>query len=130
MMADKEQYLSGLQLGELRKLLLDKRRELLESLGLLRDEVDDENRMEGKGGGLSSVPTHPADMGASTRDREMSMELLTDQERQLQDVEDALARLEHGEYGYCVATGEKIGYERLKARPWAKYSLNYAKQIE
>lgn len=129
-MSEQKQYLSQEQLEQLRSMLLDKRRELMASLNELRTEADDVNRMEGQGGGLSSVPTHPADMGSSTRDREMTMELLIDSERQLQEVDEALVRMDNGTFGWCLGTGEPIGYERLKARPWAKYSLQYAKEVE
>ena len=43
--------------------------------------------------------------------------------RQLHEIEMALQRLYSGNYGYCLATGEPIGVERLLAEPCAKYCL-------
>jgi DnaK suppressor protein len=124
------QHLTDEQMAELHELLLDKRRSLLESVDQLRADLADENEQKGKGGGLSSSPTHPAAISDDTRDREMTMELLVDEDRQLQEVDEAIARMENGTYGFCMGTGEPIKFERLRARPWAKYSLEYAKKVE
>ena len=35
----------------------------------------------------------------------------------------SIQRLYNGNYGYCLATGEPIGVNRLLAEPCAKYSL-------
>ena len=45
------------------------------------------------------------------------------EKRQLHEIELALQRLYNGNYGYCLATGEPIGANRLLAEPCAKYSL-------
>lgn len=59
-------------------------------------------------------PTDRASM-ESNRD---SVLRIRDRERKLIfKIEDALRRLENGEYGICEECGEKIGIERLKARP-------------
>ena len=39
------------------------------------------------------------------------------------EIELALQRLFNGNYGYCLATGEPIGVNRLLAEPCAKYCL-------
>ena len=39
------------------------------------------------------------------------------------EIESALQRLFSGNYGYCLATGEPIGVQRLLAQPCAKYCL-------
>jgi len=47
---------------------------------------------------------------------------LSDLERrahELLQVEAALRRIRDGSYGYCIDTGEPIGFERLKAQPTA-----------
>ena len=59
-------------------------------------------------------PTDRASM-ESNRD---SVLRIRDRERKLIfKIEDALRRLDNGEYGICEECGEKIGIERLKARP-------------
>jgi len=42
----------------------------------------------------------------------------------------AIRRIEQGTYGVCELTGEPIDAERLKAIPWARYSLAGQKELE
>lgn len=42
---------------------------------------------------------------------------------QAAEIRAALRRIESGEYGYCEASGDEIGLERLKAVPWARFSV-------
>jgi DnaK suppressor protein len=45
-------------------------------------------------------------------------------------VERALRKMEAGSYGVCELTGEPIGFERLRARPWSRHSLAAKERIE
>ena len=56
---------------------------------------------------------------------ETSFELRTrDRERKLiNKIDQALKRIDDGNYGYCEDTGEPIGIKRLEARPIATLSL-------
>lgn len=46
--------------------------------------------------------------------------ILTDLEKRYAEVNDALARIEHGTYGTCEVSGEAIEEERLNADPAAR----------
>ena len=46
--------------------------------------------------------------------------------RELEQIENALERLEKGEYGFCGNCGEKIADKRLKALPHANVCINCA----
>ena len=63
---------------------------------------------------------------------ERALELRTrDRERKLiSKIDDALRRLEAGEYGYCEDTGESIGVRRLIARPIATLSIEAQERHE
>jgi len=59
----------------------------------------------------------PSDRATMESNRN-SMLRMRDRERKLIfKIEEALERLETGEYGICEECGEEIGIERLKARP-------------
>jgi len=77
----------------------------------------------------SSFPD-PADR--ATIEEEHALELRTrDRERKLlKKVQQALARIDSGEYGYCEETGEPIGIPRLLARPTATLSLEAQQRRE
>lgn len=56
---------------------------------------------------------------------------LAEKERKLlQELEHALAKVDAGTYGVCEGTDEPIGFGRLNARPWARYSIAYKEQLE
>lgn len=69
-----------------------------------------------------------ADAGAEETLQDMSLVNAAATRETLQEVLDALRRIERGSYGVCEITGEPIEPERLKAIPWARYS--YAGQAE
>lgn len=48
--------------------------------------------------------------------------------REITSAKRALARIETGEYGYCVECGEEISEGRLEARPEAALCINCAKK--
>ncbi len=72
----------------------------------------------------------PADR--ATIEEEHALELRTrDRERKLlKKVQQALARIDSGDYGYCEETGEPIGVPRLLARPTATLSLEAQQRRE
>ncbi len=53
-------------------------------------------------------------------ERQQVAALLASARRRLADVDDALARIEAGEYGTCASCGRPIAPERLAARPSAR----------
>ncbi|TWT86584.1 General stress protein 16O [Pseudobythopirellula maris] len=68
-----------------------------------------------------SAPSHPGDHdseGAAMRLQEVASHRLI-----LQQTEEALARIEAGEYGRCTRCGEEISAERLDAVPYAAHCI-------
>jgi DnaK suppressor protein len=54
-----------------------------------------------------------------------------DRERKLlKKINTALTRIDSGEYGWCLETGEPIGLPRLLARPTAEYSIEAQERHE
>ncbi|MDZ7652792.1 MAG: RNA polymerase-binding protein DksA [Burkholderiaceae bacterium] len=72
----------------------------------------------------------PADR--ATIEEEHALELRTrDRERKLlKKVQQALGRIESGDYGFCEETGDPIGIPRLLARPTATLSLEAQQRRE
>ena len=79
---------------------------------------------------LSVVDQHPADVGSETFEREKQASILDLAERQLQDVERAVSRLDAGTYGTCEACGALIPVERLEARPATRFCLDDQQRAE
>ena len=72
----------------------------------------------------------PADR--ATIEEEHALQLRTrDRERKLlKKIEQALAQIDSGDYGYCEETGDPIGIPRLLARPTATLSLEAQQRRE
>lgn len=48
----------------------------------------------------------------------------------LEDIEDALAKIDRGEYGLSEESGEPIGFGRLNVLPWARLTVREAEAAE
>ena len=132
-MARQKKTGSGLtpqQIEELRQLLTDKRRELLMTVNELKNDVAGQMQPNNIGGGLSNLPTHPADQGTDQFMRDLDLDLLGRERDQLAEIDDAIRRIEDGTYGICEDTGEAIGLARLRAKPWARLSKEAAEKRE
>jgi len=121
--------LSKAQLKEFEKLLLAKRRDLVGDMNGIEAQALRTNRQDGSGD-LSNMPTHPADIGTDNYEQEFTLGLLESERSLLKEIDEALTRIKQGTFGVCVGTGKPISIARLRARPWAKYCIEYARMIE
>ncbi len=74
----------------------------------------------------------PDSADRASHETDWTIELRTrDRQRKLiAKIEDALRRLDAGEYGYCEITGEPIALARLEARPIATMTLEAQERHE
>ncbi|MCI5851136.1 MAG: RNA polymerase-binding protein DksA, partial [Sutterellaceae bacterium] len=81
---------------------------------------------------LRETQLAPDQSDRATIEEEHAIELRTrDRERKLlKKVQNALKRIDDGEYGWCEETGEPIGVARLLARPTATLSLEAQQRRE
>jgi DnaK suppressor protein len=108
-----EQYMSPAMLEHFRKKLLWWKEQILEEMNSTINHLKDDSMM----------PADPNDR--ASQEEEFSLELRTrDRERKLlSKIEQALKRIDDGDFGYCSVTGEEIGLERLEARPTATMTV-------
>lgn len=65
----------------------------------------------------------PADMAANAYTKELLVSM-SDNDRQLLNlIDEALERIEEGEYGKCVRCEEALPDKRLDAVPWARHCV-------
>jgi len=50
--------------------------------------------------------------------------------RLIQEIDAALERIDTGDYGYCLESGEEIGIKRLLVLPIAKYAVHAQERLE
>jgi RNA polymerase-binding protein DksA len=121
-----EALLAKEEVEEFRRLLAEHRRIVQEGKEVLKQELHSEEQDVQQ---ASSVPTHPADLASETYQRDFNAEELAHEQNQLGAIDQALARIEEGSFGRCLADGKQIPRKRLLARPWAKYCIDHAKEL-
>jgi len=99
---------------ELRRMLEDRQRELqAEVQGKMRDV-----REAGEVGKLHEVLDAVESSEADIQE-DIELALIQMKSETLAKINDALARLEHGNYGNCFECGDEIAEKRLRALPFA-----------
>ncbi len=112
-------YMSEAQLAFFREKLQQMEREILHNAGETTEHLRE-----------TVIVPDPADR--ATIEEEHALELRTrDRERKLlKKIQQAIASIDAGDYGFCEETGEPIGLPRLLARPTATLSLEAQQRRE
>ncbi len=125
----KKSRLTTADIERFKLILLEKRREILINVNEIEDEALKKSRLDASGD-LSSMPIHMADLGTDNYEQEFALGLMDSERKLLQEIDDALQRIEQRTYGICEATGKAIAKARLTAKPWARYCVEYARMLE
>jgi len=114
-----DDYMNPAQLAFFKNRLQELEKELLKNAGETTEHLRE-----------TVLVPDPADR--ATIEEEHALELRTrDRERKLlKKIEQSIARIDAGDYGYCDETGEPIGVGRLLARPTATLSLEAQQRRE
>ena len=118
-MAKKNAY-TNKELKEFKELILTKMERAEEDLSLLKSAYanDADNGTE------DTAPTFKAfEEGSTTLSKEENMKLAMRQEKFINNLKNALIRIENKSYGVCRVTGKLISKERLKLVPHATLSI-------
>ena len=121
-------HLTEKQLEEFQQLLLKKRSELTDDVQHLTRDVFSQERREYSE--RSTMPIHMADVGSDNWEQEFTLGLIENEQGRIREIDEALARIANKTYGICLATHKKINIARLRAKPWAKYCIEYARARE
>ncbi|KPK26542.1 MAG: molecular chaperone DnaK [Betaproteobacteria bacterium SG8_40] len=109
-----EAYMSAKQQNHFKKMLLQLKEELGEDIDRTVHTMQDE----------ATVFADPNDRASQESD--ISLELRSrDRERKLiRKIDETIAKIDAGEYGYCDSCGIEIGLKRLEARPTATLCID------
>ena len=121
--------LSAEDLNDFQELLLGKRRELLKNVTDIQDSALKKNRQDASGD-LSMMPVHMADLGTDNYEQEFALDLMDSERKVLLEIDEALSRIENKTYGICLGTEAPISVARLKAKPWSRYCIEHARELE
>ena len=115
-----EAFMSPVQVEYFRQKLLRWRSDLLREADGTLASLSEGGILEADITDRASVETDRA-LELRTRDRARKL---------INKIDQALARIEAGTYGYCEETGEPIGLRRLEARPIATMSIEAQERHE
>lgn len=117
---DKEPFMNERQREYFRLKLMSWKDDILREAKSTLQQLQDENQ------------NHPdlADRASSETDRAIELRARDRQRKLISKIDEALARIEDGTYGYCEETGEPISLKRLEARPIATLSVEAQERHE
>ena len=82
------------------------------------------------GADLSGSSQHSADHGTDNFDREFALSLASSEQDNLYEVDEAILRIDHDEYGICEYTGQPIEKARLEVIPYTRFSVQAQTLLE
>lgn len=100
------------QLKEIKATLLAERDALIQKLKGSDLSVDD-----------AETPD-PVDLAVRNYSKNVQLAVSENESKQLALIDEALLRIEDGEYGTCLNCEKEINPKRLAAIPWARYCLD------
>ncbi|MFO0926187.1 MAG: TraR/DksA family transcriptional regulator [Gemmataceae bacterium] len=79
--------------------------------------------------GFAEVPD-PTDQGPDVYEHEFTFSLLQNQERTLEEIDEALERMRRGLFGRCEECSDAITRPRLQALPYARHCVRCARKLQ
>ncbi len=117
------------ELESYRETLRSLRARLRGDLDQMTDEALGYNQPESSGN-LSNVPLHMADVGTENYDQEFTLGLIENERLTLEEIQEALLRIDAGNYGRCLECGDPIARPRLQALPYTRHCIECARKLE
>ena len=81
-------------------------------------------------GDLSGYSLHMADQGTDNYDREFTLDLVSNEQNILYEIDEALDRITEESYRHCVECEAEISENRLEAIPYTKLCINCASKYD
>jgi RNA polymerase-binding transcription factor DksA len=119
----------ALNLEHFRNLLLEERKRVLEELEYIEQNYVGTTPKDATGYS-SAYSTHPADTGTDSNEMEKAYLIGAASGAVLEDIDDALRKLDKEGYGLCEGCGAEISPDRLEALPYARECLKCKSDLE
>ncbi|MEP0821922.1 MAG: TraR/DksA C4-type zinc finger protein [Ignavibacterium sp.] len=113
---------SKAELEHFRQIIMEKRKEILEELEALRATIMDSTT--GEYTQENSAYSLHMEQGTDTMEREKTFLFASREGKFLNYLDDALKRIDKGDYGFCNDCGKLIEKERLEAVPHAQLCVD------
>src|SRR5207249_2313932 len=78
---------------------------------------------DSKNGSAAAAGLHPAEVGSDNFEQEFTLSLMQNQEQALEEIADALRRIDKGAFGKCEECLAAISKARLHTLPYARHCV-------
>ena len=116
-------------LDRFKKVLLESRKKIVGDLSHLEKDSLNLSQRDASGD-LSGYSLHMADMATDNFDREFNLGLASSEQQILNQIDEALRRIEEGTYGTCEICEKPISQKRLVAVPYTKFCIKCQSEEE
>ena len=116
-------------LAHFRKLLEVSRKKIVGDLTHLEKDTLNLSQRDASGD-LSGYSLHMADMATDNFDREFNLGLASSEQQILNQVDEALRRMDEGRFGICEICAKPISQKRLVAVPYARFCIKCQSEEE
>jgi RNA polymerase-binding transcription factor DksA len=110
------------ELKQYEKLLINERERILRELEYDSEQIA-KTQLEASGD-LAAYSNHMADQGTETERRELTSQIISSRRDTLFEVNHALRKITHGNYGVCEQCEKPIPKRRLKFLPHARHCIS------
>ena len=118
---ESEKVLDKKTLEKFKKILLKERQQIIGEV----KQIDESSKEIGQDG-IQDI----GDEASTIYNKQLLLSLNENERIRLQEVDDALDRIENGTYGICEECGGPISIKRLEVRPVAKYCVPCLTKLE
>ena len=105
-----------------KKLILKKKDDIIDEIKHISEDTLKKS-IKDASGDISGYTYHMADIATDTYDREFSLGIASNERKLIYELDDALKKIEEGNYGVCERCKGNIPKTRLKALPYARFCL-------
>lgn len=118
----KVESLPKAELDKYKNLLQVIRKRMVQGLAHLEEESLNKSQRDATGD-LSGYSLHMADVATDSFDTEFNIGLASTEQQSLNLIDDALRRIDEGNYGICENCKKPIPQKRLNAMPYARLCI-------
>lgn len=109
------------ELNYFKEILESRKVQIIKNISGVNDELDQLNSLE-----LNDEGDHAAVNNNSM----IESAIVTQQEKELREIQVTLGKIAHGDYGICEMCEDPIGFQRLKVKPHAIYCIDCREIVE
>ena len=124
----KKKKLTKKEIEHFKQKILVERERILKELGRIEESIN--AAAEDQNGSNQSYSNHLADLGTDYMEKEKNFYYASQEGHYLRSLDEALERIERGEYGFCLECSDLITTKRLEVVPSAKLCITCKSERE